>query len=74
MGITSSTTPGTLVGPSATDTLKSIETELVLGFNFERYNIPLDQIDLEHFRCALEMVRGLIAPNGSAFTYPRVAS
>lgn len=73
MGISSNTTAGTCAGAVA-GTLKLIETELVLGFNFERYNIAFDQIDLEHFRHALKLVRGLLAPHGSAFTYPEARS
>jgi hypothetical protein len=34
--------------------------EMRTGFNFERYGVPIDGIDLEHFRkalCLLELLR-----------------
>jgi hypothetical protein len=41
---------------TAAQALDEAVSELTVGFNFERYGVPIDKIDIEHFRTALAML------------------
>lgn len=61
----------TLNGIGAVHALNEIATELAVGFNFERYGVRVDRIDLEHFRHALDLVRMLISAQEPAVSPAR---